>query len=275
MAEFTAKDVKRLRHATGAGMMDAKKALTENDGDFEAAAKWLREKGLGKAAERADRENAEGAVAVARSGDVAAMVELKCETDFVAKSPDFVSLADELAQLVADKGEGRGGRARPTPSTTSRSRSRRTSSSAASSASRRRPATCSTPTSTCRATAASTASSSSSPAAPRSWPTTSPCTSPSASPTLPQPRRGARPPRSTPSGQTLEARARNEGKPEQALPKIVEGKLNGWFKEPGGAARAALRQGRQADGRPAGARRRQDRPLRPGRDRLLAGLDAR
>jgi len=107
MAEFTAKDVQRLRQATGAGMMDAKKALQENDGDFEAAARWLRERGLGKAAERTDRENAEGAVAVATSkdGTAAALVQLKSETDFVAKSPQFVALADELAQLVADEGE--------------------------------------------------------------------------------------------------------------------------------------------------------------------------
>ena len=60
MAEFTAKDVQALRQATGAGMMDAKRALEENDGDFDAAAKWLREQGLAKAAERADRENAQG-----------------------------------------------------------------------------------------------------------------------------------------------------------------------------------------------------------------------
>ena len=107
MAEFTAKDVQRLRQATGAGMMDAKRALQENDGDFDAAARWLRERGLGKAAERSDRENAEGAVAVAATpeGTAAALVQLKTETDFVAKSPQFVALADELAQLVAAKGE--------------------------------------------------------------------------------------------------------------------------------------------------------------------------
>ena len=105
MAGFTAKDVQTLRQATGAGMMDAKKALEANDGDFEAAAKWLRERGLGKAAERTDRENAEGAVAVASTNDAAALVQLKSETDFVAKSPQFIALADELAQLVAGKGE--------------------------------------------------------------------------------------------------------------------------------------------------------------------------
>jgi elongation factor Ts len=104
MAEFTAKDVQRLRQVTGAGMMDAKRALQENDGDFDAAAKWLRERGLGKAAERGDRENAEGAVAVASRGNAAAIVQLKSETDFVAKSPQFVDLAGELAELVAAKG---------------------------------------------------------------------------------------------------------------------------------------------------------------------------
>ena len=90
MADFTAKDVKELRDATGAGMMDAKRALTETGGDRAEASKWLRERGLGKAAERSGRENVEGAVAVAVSGDAAALVELKSETDFVAKSPQFV-----------------------------------------------------------------------------------------------------------------------------------------------------------------------------------------
>lgn len=108
MAEFTAKDVKALRDATGAGMMDAKRALTEKDGDKEAAAKWLRERGLGKAAERAGRENAEGAVAAVIDSTVgaAALVQLRSETDFVAKSPDFVNLVNELAELVAAQGEG-------------------------------------------------------------------------------------------------------------------------------------------------------------------------
>jgi elongation factor Ts len=105
MAEFSAKDVKALRDATGAGMMDAKKALTESQGDFQAAASWLRERGLGKAAERSDRENVEGAVAVALSGNAAALVELKSETDFVAKSPQFVSLVNKLAKDVAANGE--------------------------------------------------------------------------------------------------------------------------------------------------------------------------
>src|SRR5687768_14945792 len=105
MAEFTAQDVKRLRDSTGAGMMDGKKALVETDGDFEEATKWLRERGLGKAAERSDRENVEGTVAVARLGNVAALVQLKSETDFVAKSDDFLNLANDLAQLVVEQGE--------------------------------------------------------------------------------------------------------------------------------------------------------------------------
>ncbi len=105
MPDFSAQDVKKLRDLTGAGMMDAKKALVETDGDFDAAAKWLREKGLGKAAERSDRENTQGAVAVAVDGNAAALVQLKCETDFVAKSPDFVAMVNDLAVLVAKAGE--------------------------------------------------------------------------------------------------------------------------------------------------------------------------
>jgi elongation factor Ts len=108
MAEFSAKDVKALRDATGAGMMDAKRALTENDGDAEAASKWLRVRNLGKAAERTGNEAAQGAVAVSVTpdGKAAALVELKSETDFGAKSPAFVALADELAVAVAGEGEG-------------------------------------------------------------------------------------------------------------------------------------------------------------------------
>jgi elongation factor Ts len=105
MPSFTAKDVQSLRQATGAGMMDAKRALDENGGDFEAATQWLREKGLASMSKRADRESTQGAVAVATDGDAIAMVELRCETDFVAKSEDFVALVQDLASLVAAKGE--------------------------------------------------------------------------------------------------------------------------------------------------------------------------
>jgi len=87
-------------------MMDAKKALEANNGDMEAATQWLRVQGLASAAKRADREAGEGAVAVVRDGSVAAIVELRCETDFVAKSDEFVSLADEIAARVCVDGEG-------------------------------------------------------------------------------------------------------------------------------------------------------------------------
>ncbi|MGH9228067.1 MAG: translation elongation factor Ts [Acidimicrobiales bacterium] len=105
MADFTAKDVQALRQSTGAGMMDAKKALQEADGDTERAKKLLREWGLGKADDRADRENAQGAIAIATKSDAVGLVELKCETDFVAKSPDFVALTQALADAVATGGE--------------------------------------------------------------------------------------------------------------------------------------------------------------------------
>ena len=105
MASYSAKDVAALRQMTGAGMLDCKNALEETGGDMEEAAKLLRMKGLAGAAKRSDREASEGAVAVARSGDAAAVVELRCETDFVAKAEEFVALADELAALVAAKGE--------------------------------------------------------------------------------------------------------------------------------------------------------------------------
>ena len=101
---ITAKEVQELRKSTGAGMMDAKKALTEADGDFEAAVQILREKGLAKAAGRTDRDNSEGLVTVAQDDTGAALVHLKSETDFAAKSDDFIKLAQELAELVLAKG---------------------------------------------------------------------------------------------------------------------------------------------------------------------------
>ncbi|HUS61137.1 MAG TPA: translation elongation factor Ts, partial [Acidimicrobiales bacterium] len=77
----------------------------DTGGDSEAAMKLLQEKGLAAMAKRSDRDNNQGAVAISRNGNVAAMVELKCETDFVAKSPDFVNLANDLAALVVESGE--------------------------------------------------------------------------------------------------------------------------------------------------------------------------
>src|ERR1700735_1265830 len=105
MAAFTAKDVQALRRATGAGMLDSKRALEENDGDMDKAKQWLREKGRAGAAKRADREATQGAVSLSEVGRDAAIVELRCETDFVAKSDAFVALAKELSESVAAKGE--------------------------------------------------------------------------------------------------------------------------------------------------------------------------
>jgi len=102
MAEFTAKDVQKLRQASGAGMMDAKNALDESSGDFDAALQALREKGLAKADSRSDRESSNGAIAIARNDDAVALVELKSETDFSAKAEDFLELTQEIAELVLE-----------------------------------------------------------------------------------------------------------------------------------------------------------------------------
>ncbi|MBB33164.1 MAG: translation elongation factor Ts [Acidimicrobiaceae bacterium] len=105
MAEFTAKDVQKLRQASGAGMMDAKKALDETSGDFDAALQALREKGLAKAESRSDRESSNGAIAIARNDNAVALVELKSETDFSAKAQDFLTLTQEIAELILESGE--------------------------------------------------------------------------------------------------------------------------------------------------------------------------
>ncbi len=101
---FTAQDVKALRDSSGAGMMDCKKALQETDGDMEAAKTWLREKGLAASAKREDRDASQGVVALHLDGNVGAIVELKSETDFVAGSDQFKAEAQALAELVAAKG---------------------------------------------------------------------------------------------------------------------------------------------------------------------------
>src|ERR1700712_498622 len=98
---FTAKDVQALRQATGAGMMDAKRALEANDGDMEESKQWLREKGLAASAKRDDRENNQGLVSLLIDGNVGAIVKLKCETDFVAASDLFKAEAGTLVKLVA------------------------------------------------------------------------------------------------------------------------------------------------------------------------------
>ncbi|MCY4069200.1 MAG: translation elongation factor Ts [Acidimicrobiaceae bacterium] len=100
----TARDVKTLRDATGAGMMDAKRALTAADGDMEAARQMLREQGLAKADARSARDNDQGAVAVSVTETTAAIVQLKCETDFSAKNEGFTSLVQNLADAVLTGG---------------------------------------------------------------------------------------------------------------------------------------------------------------------------
>ncbi len=104
MAEISAALVKQLRDKTGAGMMDAKKALVENNGDIEAAGDWLREKGILKAAKKADRIAAEGLVGLASSGTSAALVEVNSETDFVGKNAEFQAAVREVAGAALENG---------------------------------------------------------------------------------------------------------------------------------------------------------------------------
>ncbi len=99
---FTAKDVVALREKTGVGMMDCKKALVETDGDMDKAVEILREKGLASAAKKASRVAAEGVVASYNDGKAGALVEINCETDFVAKGEPFVNLANSIAKTVVE-----------------------------------------------------------------------------------------------------------------------------------------------------------------------------
>jgi elongation factor Ts len=105
MAEITAALVKDLREQTGAGMMDCKKALTENGGDIEAAIDWLRKKGLSAAAKKSGRVAAEGLVGVASARNKAAMVEVNAETDFVARNETFQGLVEAVAKVALEVGE--------------------------------------------------------------------------------------------------------------------------------------------------------------------------
>lgn len=97
---ITAAQVKELRESTGAGMMDAKKALVETDGDMEAAVDWLRTKGLAKAAKKSGRTAAEGLVAVAVDGGTGVAVEVNSETDFVAKNAEFQTMVRDIAGVA-------------------------------------------------------------------------------------------------------------------------------------------------------------------------------
>ncbi|MHB9802836.1 translation elongation factor Ts [Staphylococcus aureus] len=102
MATISAKLVKELRKKTGAGMMDCKKALTETDGDIDKAIDYLREKGIAKAAKKADRIAAEGLVHVETKGNDAVIVEINSETDFVARNEGFQELVKEIANQILD-----------------------------------------------------------------------------------------------------------------------------------------------------------------------------
>jgi len=101
VAEISAELVKTLRERTGAGMMDCKRVLADANGDMERAAELLRERGLAKAGKREGRATSEGAIAIALEGAVGGMVELGCETDFVARTDEFQRLAAALARVVA------------------------------------------------------------------------------------------------------------------------------------------------------------------------------
>ncbi len=100
---FTAKDVQTLRQRTGAGMMECKKALQENNGDMDKSAEYLRAKGIAKAGQRAGKQTSEGLIAsyIHHNGKVGVMVEINCETDFVARTDDFKTLAREIALHIA------------------------------------------------------------------------------------------------------------------------------------------------------------------------------
>ena len=102
MATITAKAVSELRAKTGCGMMDCKKALVEAEGNFDEAIKILREKGLAVAAKKADRIAAEGLVDILVEGEKAAMIEVNCETDFVAKNASFQAFVKEILKLIID-----------------------------------------------------------------------------------------------------------------------------------------------------------------------------
>ncbi|MBI1868698.1 MAG: elongation factor Ts [Methylocystis sp.] len=105
MANITAALVKDLRESTGAGMMDCKTALTQTNGDIEAAVDWLRKKGLSKAAKKSGRIAAEGLVAASVRDNAGVVVEVNSETDFVARNADFQTLVRNIAQVALDSGE--------------------------------------------------------------------------------------------------------------------------------------------------------------------------
>ncbi|MGN6228646.1 MAG: translation elongation factor Ts [Dyella sp.] len=104
MSNISAQLVKELRERSGAGMMECKKALVENNGDIDVAIEWLRKNGLAKADKKADRVAAEGRIVAAQSAGKAVLVEVNCETDFVTKNPDFVKFSDTVAAVALESG---------------------------------------------------------------------------------------------------------------------------------------------------------------------------
>jgi elongation factor Ts len=104
MSNISAQLVKELRERSGAGMMECKKALVENNGDIDVAMEWLRKSGLAKADKKAGRVAAEGRIVTAQKDGKAVLVEVNCETDFVTKNPDFVKFSDAVAEVALKSG---------------------------------------------------------------------------------------------------------------------------------------------------------------------------
>ena len=102
--QISAQQVKELRERSGAGMMECKKALVANEGDIDAAMEWLRKQGLAKADKKAGRVAAEGRIVAAQGGDTAVLVEVNCETDFVAKDDNFLKFSDNVAKVALESG---------------------------------------------------------------------------------------------------------------------------------------------------------------------------
>lgn len=229
MANFTAKDVQRLRQETGAGMMDAKHALEESAGDMEAAGQWLREHGLSQITKREDREASQGAVAVVKDNDVAALVELRCETDFVAKSAEFVAVADDLAALVAAKGEDAIAQRKDEVERLATTLKENISVGRVFRLEAKDDEVVDTylhQQSGRGVNAVAVVVRGGSPELAHEVALTAAFSRPTYVRREEVPESEVEAER-----QTLEALSRNEGKPEAALPKIVEGRLNGWFKE--------------------------------------------
>src|SRR5574344_202142 len=103
--EITLSMIKQLRESTHAGIMDCKKALIQSNGDFAAAEKVLKEMGLAAVAKRVDRSTNEGRVTILQKGNKYAMIDITCETDFVAKNNEFINLGEKIAERILDEGD--------------------------------------------------------------------------------------------------------------------------------------------------------------------------